>query len=104
MGKRSALIVSFAVLSAAAGIFAAYIQHERVDPSVVTVATAFPFAAVLFAWCRADAAHRGIQPPTGATLLVAVLALIGIPYYYFRILPPLRAAAHTAAALALLVC
>jgi hypothetical protein len=30
---------------------------------------------------------------TGAPLLVALFALIGIPYYYFKILPPLRAAA-----------
>jgi hypothetical protein len=103
MGKRNALIVSFAVLSVAAGVFAAYTQHNRVDPRVVTVATIFPFAALLFAWCKADAAHRGIEPPTGAPLLVALFALIGIPYYYFKILPPLRAAAHAAAALALLV-
>src|SRR5215469_10114012 len=101
MGKRSALIVSFAVLSVAAGIFTAYTQHERVDPSVVTFATIFPFAALLFAWCKADAADRGIEPPTGAPLLVALFALIGIPYYYFRILPPLRAAAHAAVALVL---
>lgn len=97
------MTVSFAVLSVAAGIFAAYIQHNREDPGVVTVATIFPFAALLFAWCKADARHRGIEPPTGAPLLVALFALIGIPYYYFKILPPLRAAVHAAAALALLV-
>jgi hypothetical protein len=49
---------------------------------------------LLFAWCKADATHRGIEPPNGAALLVGLFALIGIPYYYFRILPPLRAAAH----------
>ena len=54
--------------------------------------------------CTADAAHRGIEPPTGAPLLVALFALVGIPYYYyFRILPPLRATAHAAAALVVLV-
>jgi len=36
-------------------------------------------------------------------LLVALFALVGIPYYYFRILPPLRATAHAAAALVVLV-
>lgn len=97
------MIVSFAALSVAAGIFAAYTEHQGVDPRVVTVATMFPFAALLFTWCKADAAHRGIEPPTGAPLLVALFAIVGIPYYYFRILPPLRAAAHVAAALAILV-
>jgi predicted phage tail protein len=84
-------------------IFSAYIQQENLDPRIVTFATIFPFAVLLFAWCKADATHRGIEPPNGAALLVGLFALIGIPYYYFRILPPLRAAAHAATALALLV-
>jgi hypothetical protein len=75
-------------------IFSAYIQQENLDLRIVTFATIFPFAVLLFAWCKADATHRGIEPPNGAALLVGLFALIGIPYYYFRILPPLRAAAH----------
>ena len=41
-------------------------------------------AILLFAWCKAHAQANYIKPPTGAPLLVGVLALVGLPYYALR--------------------
>jgi|SRR5579862_5720046 len=41
-------------------------------------------AILLFAWCKAHAAANKIKIPTGAPILVAIIAPIGIPYYFFR--------------------
>ena len=44
-------------------------------------------AVLLFAWCKAHASTRGISPPTGAPLFVALLAPAGLIYYFFRAFP-----------------
>lgn len=103
MTKRSALIVSFLALSAAAGVLQGYIVHRNQDVRVVTTAYIFPAAILLYSWCKADAAQRGIPPPPGAPILVGLFALIGVPYYFFKILPPRRAAVSIAKALGVLL-
>jgi hypothetical protein len=52
--------------------------------NAVTVAHSFVVAVLLFAWCKADAAARGITPPAASPVLVAFLAPIGVPYYFIR--------------------
>jgi hypothetical protein len=42
---------------------------------------------LLFSWCKADAFARGIPTPAGASLLVALFAPVGVPYYLFRTWP-----------------
>jgi hypothetical protein len=102
MSQRSALIVAILVLSTGMGVFEAYLARHQTDLRVATAASLFPFAILLFAWCKADASHRRIAPPPAAALLVGLFAVIGIPYYFFRILPPLRAAIYSACALGIL--
>ncbi len=80
-------VLSILALSIACGIFQAYIRAQGKDLRIVMVSSTFPFAILLFSWCKADAAHRGIEPPVGAPLLVAMLALVGVPYYFYRALP-----------------
>lgn len=92
MSRRTALIVAFLFLAAATGAFEAYLARHHADPRVAIAASLFPFAILLFAWCKADASHRRIEQPPAAALLVGAFAVIGVPYYFFRILPPVRAA------------
>ncbi len=53
------------------------------------IATIFwlPLAVLLFTWCKSDVAERNINSPPGATVLVGLLAPVGVPYYFFRALP-----------------
>ncbi len=39
---------------------------------------------LLFAWCKAHARAHAVQLASGAALLVAVIAPLGVPYYAFR--------------------
>lgn len=85
------IVGAYIALSAATGAFRAFLRGHGLDSRVAAVASAVPFAILLFTWCKTDCARRGISPPAGAALLVAGVAAIGIPYYYFRILRPLKA-------------
>jgi hypothetical protein len=40
-------------------------------------------AVLLYLWCKAEAASRGVFPPKGVAILVAVLPPLGIPVYLF---------------------
>jgi hypothetical protein len=103
MSRRATLILAILALSAGVGAFEAYLAHHHVDLQVATAASLFPFSILLFAWCKADASFRHIDPPPAAALLVGMFALFGIPYYFFRILPPVRAAIYSIFALGILV-
>lgn len=102
MSQRTVLVIAVLVLSTGIGVFEAYLARHHIDLRVATVASLFPFAILLFAWCKADASQRRIEPPPAAALLVGSFALIGIPYYFFRVLPPLRAATYSICALGIL--
>lgn len=102
MSRRTGLIVAILVLSMGVGAFEAYLEWHQADLRVASAASMFPFAVLLFTWCKADASHRGMAPPPGAALLVGIFAVIGIPYYFFHILPPVRAAICSVYALAIL--
>jgi hypothetical protein len=91
MKHQAAIITAYLALSAATGVFEAFLRMRAEDLRIAAVSSLFPSAILLFSWCKADCARRAISPPGGAALLVAGAAVIGIPYYYFRILPPFRA-------------
>ena len=98
MSRPGAVVAGFFATCAALGVFQAFLRIRAVDLRVASVCGLFSLAILLFTWCKADCAHRAITPPPGATLLVSGVALIGIPYYYFRILPPLKALGHVVCA------
>jgi len=74
-------------VSAVLGVLQAFVRLQHDDSRIVTVVSMFAFAPLLFAWCKADAAHRAITPPNAAPLFVALFALVGVPYYFLRTLP-----------------
>jgi hypothetical protein len=64
----------------------------------------FPLAVLLFMWCKADLAERKIEQPAGATLLVGLVSVIGVPYYFYRALPWRAATIATLLAVVVFVC
>jgi hypothetical protein len=62
--------------------------HAHMDAARISLAvTVFPTAICLYLWVRSDAAERGILMPAGATLLVPLIAIVGVPYYLIRTRP-----------------
>ena len=95
MTTANRLLVAMGGISAVAGVL------EPHAPLIGAVETAYTLAmaTLLFFWCKADGAARGVPIPPAAPALVALIAIIGVPYYYFRILPSRQAAAATGRAL-----
>ncbi len=88
---RQRLIVAMGGMFAVAGVLEPHVAHPGTTLSPVGTAHTLVMAVLLFAWCRADAAARGIRPPPAAPLLVALMAIVGVPYYFFKVLPAARA-------------
>jgi hypothetical protein len=79
MSRPGTIIGAYIGVSAALGAFQAFLRMHALDSRVATVASLFPFAILLFTWCNTDCTRRGINPSAGAALLVAAIAIIGIP-------------------------
>ncbi len=87
MKRQNSLLVAMAATSVVAGLIKPHMSHpERVVDELWVVET-FVMAILLFVWCKAHAESRSIQPPAGAPLLVGLVAVIGVPYYFFRTMP-----------------
>jgi hypothetical protein len=82
--KRATLpLIAIGVLFAAMGAEAPHLRdasEERGLSFIVSV----PCSILLFVWCKAHAAARGIDPPSPSALLVGLMAPVGVPYYFFR--------------------
>lgn len=74
-----ALFFSFAFAGAVEGL--APIDAEW--PFAFSIFHMFLISIMLFSWCGAHAKESQIIPPSGAKLLVAFIAPIGVPYYFF---------------------
>jgi apolipoprotein N-acyltransferase len=103
MTRPRSFIVALFIVSALLGVLQAYVRSLGEDPRVGVTISAFAFAPLLFCWCKADAAYRGIAPPSGAPLLVGAFALVGVPYYFFRTRPLRQALTSTARAVGVFV-
>lgn len=77
----------FALLWVFSGIVEPYSAVEEEVVSVVGLVHAFVGALLLFFWCKAHAASRGIEAPLWSAQLVFVIALVGVPLYFFRTMP-----------------
>lgn len=77
----------FALLWIVSGIVEPYSSAEGEVVSVVGLVHAFLGALLLFFWCKAHAASRGIEAPTGSAPLIFFFALVGVPVYFFRTMP-----------------
>jgi hypothetical protein len=82
--KRAALpLIAIAILFAAMGAILPHLRDasdERGLSFILSVAC----SVLLFVWCKAHAASRGIDPPSPSALLVGLMAPVGVPYYFFR--------------------
>jgi hypothetical protein len=58
----------------------------------MNVISSLIFALCAFAWVKADAEARGIEPPFGSALMAALMIPIGVPVYLFRALGARRGA------------
>ena len=103
MSSANRLLLIIAATFVAAGSLEPQLPHPGQFPNEIGVVLTFVFAALLFSWCKADAASRNVSPPAGAPLLVALICPIGVPYYLFRTRPWRDAWVATGKAVAFLV-
>jgi hypothetical protein len=87
MTKDRWLLVAILASCVVAGLAEPHLPNPGQPFNEVGVAHSLVLAVLLFAWCREDAASRGVNVPNGAPLLVAIISPVGIPYYFFRALP-----------------
>jgi len=93
------LLVAMGGISAVVGVVEPHVSHVGSPLSPLVTAYTVVMAILLFTWCKADASARGIVAPVAAPILVALIAIIGVPYYFFRTMPFGRALRATGKAL-----
>ncbi|MEL6951010.1 MAG: hypothetical protein AAGM16_12950 [Pseudomonadota bacterium] len=60
--------------------------ETAVDPDLAIIHIIL-LAMLGFGWCKEDVRARQIVEPTGSALLVAAIAVLGVPLYLFRSRP-----------------
>lgn len=93
MSTANRLLVAMAGTFGVVGVIEPHVPHVGTPLSPLDTAHGLVMAVLLFSWCRADAAARGLRPPAAAPILVALIAIVGVPYYFIRVLPFPRALA-----------
>jgi hypothetical protein len=91
LSKANRLLVAMGGTSAVVGVIEPHVSQVGTPFSPLVTAYTVVMAILLFTWCRADASARGVPVPAAAPILVALFAVVGVPYYYFRVLPFSRA-------------
>lgn len=76
-------LILLAAIYAGAGAASSHIAQSPADTAALTFALGFPTAIAFFSWCKFDTAERGVTSPAPASMLVGLLAPIGMPYYLF---------------------
>lgn len=72
------------IVWAISGLVEPHLPEFREPFSAVGMIQGILTALLLFGWCKAHARAHSIEPPTGAALLVGLIAPIGVPYYALR--------------------
>ncbi|MBL8257168.1 hypothetical protein J2X02_001862 [Pseudoxanthomonas japonensis] len=83
MNPKSAVWVAGAVLSVVAGTTAQYV-YPHAESSPVDIVVTILGVLLIFVWYRFDAAQSGYRRNLGLDIAVIAIALIGLPYYFFR--------------------
>ncbi len=73
-----------AATSALAGLIEPHLPNAGQPINEISVAQAIGMSILLFGWCRAHARTNAIPTPPAAPILVALFAIVGVPYYAFR--------------------
>jgi hypothetical protein len=67
------------------GLFAAVTAASRsVDPGGAYLVETFVLVGLVFFWCKFDAQERNASLPRWNRVLIVVIAIIGVPIYFFR--------------------
>ena len=83
MNPKSAILMAGAALSAAAGAIAQYF-YPYAESSPVDIVFTVIGVLLIFAWYRFDSAQTGYRRSAGLNIAVIAIAIIGLPYYFFR--------------------
>ena len=89
-------LLALLLLAVANGVIAQVLYENPSGESIANALFLLPSAVSLYLWCKADARWRNVAVPSGASVLVPMVALIGVPYYFFRTYTFARALLHTA--------
>jgi hypothetical protein len=75
-------LLAIVAVTAVGGLASGYLAHGVVATQTALYVLIGIFICILtYSWMKADAHRRAIQPPPGATALVAMLLGIAVPYY-----------------------
>lgn len=91
MSKPNRLLILMVATWATMGLIDAHLTLAPQSISPFALPYGFAIAALIYRWCHAHAAARGIEPPYGLSVIAAFWAPIGIPLYFLRTLPLLAA-------------
>ena len=91
MARDKLILIAIVLTWPIAGFLEPFTPSYGRSYNEITLVHSVVLALLLFAWCKAHAASRGIKPPTGAAVLSALIPPIGLPYYFFRSYPWRRA-------------
>lgn len=83
MNRKSIVLAAGAVLSLAAGAVAQYL-YPFAESSPVDLVFTVVGVLLVFAWYRLDAAQAGYRRSIGLNVAVIAIAILGLPYYFFR--------------------
>ena len=103
MGRDKLILIAIVASWPIAGLIEPFTPSYGRAYNEVTLVHSVVLAFLLFAWCKEHATARGIKPPTGAAVLCALIAPIGLPYYFFRSYPWRRALRSLGKALLILL-
>ena len=98
---RYVLVLALSVV--VGGALQQVLYANREAANIVVLALFFPQIILLRLWVGADAAERGISIPTGAAIVVPLLALVGVPYYLLRSRTPRAALWQVPLAIAFMI-
>ncbi|GAB3092374.1 hypothetical protein [Lysobacter terrae] len=83
MSPKSFVLAAAAVLSLAAGAIAQYF-YPYAQSSPVDVCFTILGVALIFAWYRLDTTQIGYRRSPWLNAAVIAIAIVGLPYYFFR--------------------
>jgi hypothetical protein len=83
MTPRS-FVIGLGLTWAIAGLIEPQLSNAGETMNAVGFVQTFVTAVLVFCWVKAHARANSIDPPTGASLLAALLPPVGVPYYAFR--------------------
>ncbi|HEX7868095.1 MAG TPA: rard protein [Variovorax sp.] len=104
MNRPRRVLVALALSFVVAGVLSPIVPQMAGKPySVIDVIHSLLIGALCYTWCRADGLVRGVLPPGRSALVAGVFPPLGVPLYFLRTRPFLKALVATLGAIAFLV-